>query len=225
MSTASEAASASSRRGWLPFRVAIVIVVVGLLIVTCGSLIAYVLYRGEQSVALLKRAYLEQVADIAVREVLRLPTTAAQVLRVQRYRLETGYYSTTDGVALAQALAGALQADPDIYWVSYSEEATGRFMGARRTQGDEVVLNLSDPGQNRGVPHELRADTLEPYVRTPPPTEPYEPRTRAWYQRTVAAPAGTIHEGAQTALVRFTGIDWDTQARIEAFAHRDRNMT
>src|SRR5215510_3645350 len=102
MHTASEAAGASSRRGWLPFRVAIVIVVVGLLIVTCGSLIAYLLYQGEQSVALLKRAYLEQVADTAVREVLRLPTTAAQVLRVQRYRLETGYYSTTDGVALAQ---------------------------------------------------------------------------------------------------------------------------
>jgi hypothetical protein len=33
------------------------------------------------------------------------------------------------------------------------------------------------------------------------------------------------HEGAQTALVRFTGIDWDTQARIEAFAHRDRDTT
>jgi len=33
------------------------------------------------------------------------------------------------------------------------------------------------------------------------------------------------HEGAQTALVRFTGVDWDTQARIEAFAHRDRATT
>jgi class 3 adenylate cyclase len=89
-------------------------------------------------------------------------------------------------------MAGALQADPDIYWVSYSEEATGRFMGAHRTQNDEVILNLSDPSQNRGVPHELRADTLEPYVRTPPPTEPYEPRVRAWYQRAVAAPPDTI---------------------------------
>jgi hypothetical protein len=172
--------------------VAIVIVVVGLLIVTCGSLIAYVLYRGEDSVALLKRAYLEQVADTAVREVLRLPTTTAQVLRVQRYRLETGDYSTTDAVAVAQALAGALQADPDMQWISYSEEATGRFMGAHRIQGDEVVLNLSDPRQNRGVPHELRAATLEPYVRTLPLTAPYDPRTREWYQRTVAAPPHTI---------------------------------
>jgi adenylate cyclase len=192
MSNVSEAAGASSRGGWLPFRVAIVIVVVGLLVVTCGALITYVLYRGEYSVALLKRAYLEQVADTTVREVLRLPTTAVQVLRVQRYRLETGYYSTTDEVALARALAGALQADPDISWVSYSEEATGRFMGAHRMQGDEVILNLSDPSQNGGVPHELRADTLTPYVRTPPLTEPYEPRTRAWYQRTEAAPPYTI---------------------------------
>ena len=192
MHTASEAARVSSRRGWLPFRVAIVTVVVGLLLVTCGSLIAYVLYRGEQSVALLKRAYLEQVADTAVREVLRLPTTAAQVLRVQRYRLETGYYSTTDAVALAQAQAGALQADPDMQWVSYSEEATGRFMGAHRIPSDEVVLNLSDPGQDQGVPHELRADTLAPYVPTPPLTAPYEPRTRAWYQHAVAAPPDTI---------------------------------
>jgi len=83
MHTASEATGASRRGGWLPFRVAIVIVVAGLLVVTCGSLIAYVLYRGEYSVALLKRAYLEQGADITVREVLRLPTTTAQVLRVQ----------------------------------------------------------------------------------------------------------------------------------------------
>jgi hypothetical protein len=33
------------------------------------------------------------------------------------------------------------------------------------------------------------------------------------------------HESAQTALVRFTGIDWDTQTSIEAFAHRDRDTT
>jgi class 3 adenylate cyclase len=172
--------------------VAIVVVVVGLLIVTCGSLIAYVLYRGEQSVTLLKNTYLEQVADTTVREVSRLPATAAQVLRVQRYHLEHGSYSTADRVALARTLAGALQADPDMQWVSYSEEATGRFMGANRIQSDEIVLNLSDPAENRGVPHELRVDTLEPYIRTPPLTQPYEPRTREWYQRTVAAPPGTI---------------------------------
>jgi hypothetical protein len=35
----------------------------------------------------------------------------------------------------------------------------------------------------------------------------------------------SAHEGAPTALVRFTGIDWDTQARVEALARRDRKTT
>jgi hypothetical protein len=31
------------------------------------------------------------------------------------------------------------------------------------------------------------------------------------------------HEGARTALIRFTGIDWDIQARLAAFARRDQD--
>jgi class 3 adenylate cyclase len=176
----------------IPFRVAIVTVVVGLLVVTCGALITYVLVRGQQSVEILKRDYLEQVADTTVRDVVRLPLTAAQVLRVQRYRIGTGYYSMGDPMGLARALAGALVGDPDIQWIGYSEHATGRFIGAHRLSKDEFILNLSDPRVNRGVPREFRTDSLEPYLRTPPLTEPYEPRTRDWYRRAAGAPAGAI---------------------------------
>jgi class 3 adenylate cyclase len=173
--------------GRIPFRVAIVTLVVGLLVVTCGGLIGYVLHRGQQSIDTLKRDYLDQVADSAVREVDGLPRTAAQLLRVQLFRFQTGQYSTADEIGLARLLAGALQADQNIQWVSYGEE-TGRFMGANRLGGDRIVLNISDPGQRNGVPRELRADTLAPYIRNPPLTEAYDPRTRAWYQRAVAAP-------------------------------------
>jgi hypothetical protein len=31
------------------------------------------------------------------------------------------------------------------------------------------------------------------------------------------------HAGTRTALIRFTGIDWETQARIEAFVRRDQD--
>ena len=156
-------------------------------------MIAYVLYRGEQSVELLKSIYLEQVADTMVREVsrtCRLPrrrcyASSAIASSTAPTQLPTGWPWHEPWPALSQA-------DPDMHRVSYSEEATGRFIGANRLRGDEVVLNLSDPGQNRGVPHELRIETLEPYIRTPPLTEPYEPRTREWYQRTVVAPPGTI---------------------------------
>jgi len=181
--------SAAARR--ISFRVAIVTAVVGLLVVTSGFLLVYGLSTGARSMNRLKGEYLDQIADTSVREVARLPQTAAQVLRVQRYRIETGFYQLSDPMSVARGFAGALQTDPDILWVSYSEAATGRFIGAHRITGDEFVLNLSDPRVDRGVPREYRADSGEAYVRTPPITEPYEPRTRDWYLRGMAA-AGSV---------------------------------
>lgn len=153
MTLASGDGSALRRDGQpIPFRVAIITMVVGLLVVTCGFLLAFGIYAGRKSIAVLKDEYLEQVANTTAREVLRLPDTAEQILRVQRYRVEAGLYSTADPMALARALSAALQTDPDVQWVSYSDDPTGRFMGARRLQGAEFILNLSDPQQQGGVP-------------------------------------------------------------------------
>ncbi len=112
-------------------------------------------------------------------------------MRVQQYRFENGLYSTRDPLSVARALAGVLQTDPDIQWISYSEEATGRFMGARRLEGTEFILNLSDPRQSGGVPREFRADTLAPYQSPTPFEHAYDPRTLDWYRRAVAQP-GTL---------------------------------
>ena len=57
--SAPAAAGAPGRGRRIPF----VTVVVGLLLLTCGVLIAYVLYRGQQSVELLKRSYISQIAE------------------------------------------------------------------------------------------------------------------------------------------------------------------
>jgi adenylate cyclase len=186
--------------------VVIVTVVVGLLLVTCGFLIAYGLSRSRHNREILKRDYLDLVADSTVREVARLPRTAQQVLRVQRYRLESGQYSTRDAVGLARILAAALLTDPDIQWVSYGEQATGRFMGAYRLADEQFILNVSDPRLNGGVPREFRADTLAPYVKTPPLSEPYDPRVRAWYQRAVAEPAAIVWMPPYVFAEGVTGI-------------------
>jgi hypothetical protein len=58
------------------------------------------------------------------------------VLRVQRFRIETGYYATGDAIGLARGLAATLLSDPQIKWVSYSENATGRFFGATRIKAN-----------------------------------------------------------------------------------------
>jgi len=173
--------------GQIPFRVAIVTVVVGLLAVTCGALITYGLYSSLRNVEIMKREYLDQVAQATMREVGRLPHAAVRILRAERNRFERGYYPTHDAIGLAGRLAGALQLDPDIRWVSYGE-ASGRFMGAYRLEGEEIILNVSDPARNGGVPREFRARTLAPHVQNPPLDKPYDPRKREWYQRAATTP-------------------------------------
>jgi class 3 adenylate cyclase len=171
--------------GRIPFRVAIVTVVVGLLALTCGALIIYGVYTNQRNYEILKRDYLDQVAEATVREVARLPRTASQILRVERQRFESGQYAGREGVALAAGLAAALQAETDVQWVSYGG-ASGRFAGARRLSGQGVILNVSDPARNRGIPSEFRAGTLAPYVQDPPLSRPYDPRSRDWYQQAMA---------------------------------------
>ena len=120
--------------GRIPFWVAIVTSVVGLLVVAGYFLIVYDLRWGQRSIEVLKADYLEQVANTAEREVARLARIGTQALLAQRYRFETGSYSTRDGPALARTLAAVLQADPDIEGISFREGATGRMMRANRLE-------------------------------------------------------------------------------------------
>src|SRR5262247_3521135 len=87
--------------GRIPFRVAIVTIVVGLLAVTCGALIAYVVHTNQRNYEILKRDYLDQVAQAAAHEVARLPIRTARALLVERQRVESGQYETRDPVAFA----------------------------------------------------------------------------------------------------------------------------
>src|SRR5262245_55595936 len=200
--------------GRIPFLVAIVTVVVGLLAVTCAALITYGVYTNQRNYEILKRDYLEQVAQAAAHEVARLPIRTARALLVERQRIEGGQYATRDAVAFAGGLAPALEGDPALQWVSYGE-ATGRFMGARRLSPREIVLNVSDPRRNGGVPSEFRAGSLEPYVQAPPLAKPFDPRTRLWYKRASAIPDDIVWIGPYLFAEGATGI-------TAAVAVRDR---
>jgi class 3 adenylate cyclase len=89
-------------------------------------------------------------------------------------------------------MTAILETDPQLQWASYSDEATGRFAGANRLPHDQVVLNVSDPGIAHGVPREFQLDGRTPHVRSPPLTEPYEPRTRPFYRRAAAQPGVVV---------------------------------
>jgi adenylate cyclase len=71
--------------------------------------------------------------------------------------------------------------------------------------GDDIVLDVSDPRRDGGVPREFRAGTLEPYVQGPP-LGPYDPRTRGWYQRAAEAPEAIVWMPPYTFAEGVTGI-------------------
>jgi class 3 adenylate cyclase len=190
--------------GRIPFRVAIVTVVVGLLAVTCGALIVYAVYQGRENAEILKREYLDQVAQTAVTEATRLPRSAAAVLRFERDRFASGRHSR-DPLTLARELAGALQAVPEFRWVSYGD-AAGRFAGAYRLPDGEIILNVSDPRENRAIPREWRLATLAPYVQSPPLDRPYDPRARDWYRSASAAPEALVWMPPYVFAEGVTGI-------------------
>jgi hypothetical protein len=76
--------------GYIPFWVAIVAVVVGLLVATGGFVIGYDLVWGQRSIELLRASYLDQVADTAEKEVEWLARIGVQALLAQRYPLRDG---------------------------------------------------------------------------------------------------------------------------------------
>ena len=108
----------------VPFWVAILATVVGLLIITDGFLIFHDLQWSQWSIEPLKASYLDQVVDTAEKEVARLARTGVQALLAQRYRFATGSYSTDDSIVLARTLAAVLPADPDIETITFREGAS-----------------------------------------------------------------------------------------------------
>jgi class 3 adenylate cyclase len=189
-----ERGRAEAGRRKIPFRVALIGVVVGLLTATGSSLAVFAFVKELQSIDVLRREYVEQVAGAAVREVSRLPRLAETILVAHRALVLKRVLPTEDSAALGVAFAGVLEASPELAWLSFGDERSGRFAGANRLGSGQIVLNQSDPGRNGGVPEEFRIGArgeLEAFRRTPPVTEAYDPRAEHWYRKAAGA-AGIV---------------------------------
>ena len=115
-----------------------------------------------------------------------LDDPADRLLTEFTLRARRGMMKLGDDRALGFDLAERLRVNPTLAWISYSDAATGHFVGASRTAGNNVVLNISSPGQGPAQQLIVNVDgTTAPYERSE--RDDYDPRERDWFRAAMAA--------------------------------------
>jgi adenylate cyclase len=115
-----------------------------------------------------------------------LDDPARRLLDEYTLRATRGMLPLTDLQALGLDLAERLRVHPTLAWISYSDAATGRFVGVWRTREGDIVLNQNAPGPGHAREVVVHPDgTLTPYVRKEPAS--YDPREYPWYKNAAGA--------------------------------------
>jgi adenylate cyclase len=115
-----------------------------------------------------------------------LDDPANRLLSEMTLRARRGMLKLDDDRVLGCDLAERLRVNPTLAWISYSDAATGRFVGVWRTEKGDVVLNLNSPGPNHVREMVIAPEgTTVPYFR-PQPAD-YDPRTFPWYKNAAAS--------------------------------------
>jgi adenylate cyclase len=85
-------------------------------------------------------------------------------------------------------LAELLRSEEDLTWLSYSDGQTGRFVGARRGNEGQIIVNQSDPEIDSGRPSEYLFGAGGKTISLGPlPTSGHDPRAREWYKAATKA--------------------------------------
>ena len=101
-------------------------------------------------------------------------------------RARRGMLSLDNEQALGFDLAERLRVNRSLAWISYSDLATGHFVGVWRTADNAVVLNISAPGQGEPREQVVSPDGREgPYQRPRPKN--YDPRRFDWFKKAIGA--------------------------------------
>ena len=136
----------------LGFRTAILRLVLGalLLAVTCIGIVVYI--NSVQTLGEIREKNAALVSLAMTEKVGRFLGTADTILPQLKALVSHHILEYSDLQRLGIALAELLRSEADLTWLSYSDARTGRFVGARRGNDGEVIVNQSDPGINGGKP-------------------------------------------------------------------------
>ncbi len=171
----------------MSLRVLLLTLLVGLLLLTVSSIAGVAYVNQRQSVQELAERHFAVVSTATAREVRAVLAPASTVLQELRTGARRGLLATEDPAILGEHLAERLRYERGIAWLSYSDQATGRFVGAWRRPDGTIILNRSSPDVDDGRPTEViveldgRHTPFERVVRGG-----YDPRRQAWYTAAVA---------------------------------------
>ena len=166
-------------------RTLLALLICSLLVFTAGS-IGWLGYSSSHNEA--KRSTEREIAlanGFAAHHVMDfLNDPANRLLNEMTLRARRGMMKLGDDRALGFDLGERLRVNPTLAWISYSDAATGHFVGVWRTAENDVVLNVQTPGQGEAKEEVIEPDgTTVPYQRSRP--KDYDPRIYDWYKNAV----------------------------------------
>jgi adenylate cyclase len=171
-------------RGRLSLRFTLLSLLVGLLLLTVASLALVAHFSANRaSQELEARSF--RIAALAISSQLgSYLEPAIPLLQEARLQALRGRLPVDDPEAVGDYLVERLRHQRGVGWFSYSDHATGRFVGAWRRADGAIILNRSSPDVDGGLPSEFEVTPdgqRIPFHREVKPG--YDPRRQGWYQQ------------------------------------------
>lgn len=181
-------ASPAVARSGLTLRFALLGLLVPLLLFAVGSITIARTYTDHRTTAELEDRFFLASSTTIANETRLFFQPGPSILRTMQVDAGSGELDIANSDTLATYLASRVRNFDSVTWVSYSDDATGRFTGTWRRDDGAIIYNHSSPVLNNGTPQEfvMREDgTLEPYSR--PVRSGYDPRKQPFYLQAVAS--------------------------------------
>lgn len=164
------------------FRAALLLLVLGSLILTVGTVGMVAFFSSLRTMDDLRQRQYSIMTEVMSREVQTLLGQAPPLLESQVAMAEQGLLPVNSPPALGFFFAETLRSRPQLTWLSYGAAKDGDFVGARRAGDGTVLVHFSNPAVDEGRGREFVVARDGSWTKFPvqdPPT--FDARKRPWF--------------------------------------------
>ena len=170
------------------FRAALLLLVLGSLVLTVGTVGLVAFYNSLQTMEQLRQRQYTIMVEMMSREVRHLLGQAPPLLESQVALARQGILPMRSRGLLGLYFAETLRSRPHLSWLSYGSAESGIFTGARRDAAGRVLVHFSNPAENEGRGQEFLVSAdgeWTPFqVRDAPA---FDARKRPWFHAAAEA--------------------------------------